>query len=52
MIIMLICLIFSFFCLIDNYSAGKEQEWDEGHDGHPIISGTIEAHGKDQPSEF
>ena len=35
----------SFFALYDNYTAGKEKEWDEELEGHWLISGTIAAHG-------
>ena len=37
----------SFFALYDNYSAGKEDQWDEELRGDWIISGTIAAHGSD-----
>jgi len=41
------------FALVDNYSAGKEGEWDEKLDGHFIISGSIAAHGEDDaPSSY
>lgn len=44
---MLACFAISFFALYDNYTAGKEHEWDEDLEGHWLISGTIAAHGTD-----
>jgi hypothetical protein len=44
---MLFALAWSVYALVDNYTADKEEEWDEGLDGHFIISGTICAHGED-----
>ena len=50
---MMLCFIWSFFALYDNYTAGKEGEWDEKLDGHFIISGSICAHGEDDaPSSY
>ena len=43
---MLCCSPIVLFCLIDNYTADKEGEWEEESDGHLIISGTIAAHGQ------
>ena len=50
MIIMLLCFLFTFFCLFDNYWAGEEYDWDEDIDNHEFISGTIAGHGHDSPS--
>ena len=44
---MLVCTAFSVFALYDNYTAKKEDEWDEQFEGHFIISGSIAAHGTD-----
>ena len=46
-LIFIMCIWFciSFFALYDNYTAGKEDEWDESLEGHWIIAGTIAAHG-------
>ena len=37
----------SIFALYDNYTAGKEDQWDETLQGDFIISGTMAAHGTD-----
>ena len=37
----------SCFALYDNYTAGKEDQWDEELKGDFIISGSIAAHGTD-----
>ena len=50
MITMLICFAFAFFCLVDNYFADKEEEWEASLKDHMIISGTIAAHGTGTPS--
>ena len=52
-IIMLVGSAMSIFALYDNYTAGKEDKWDEQLEGNWIISGTIAAHGTEShPSIF
>jgi hypothetical protein len=42
-----LCTLVGVFMMVENYSAGKEDEWDSNNDGDIFLSGSLGAYGKD-----